>query len=141
MSTQLLRAKLNFDGCSDGRRTKSGKPHSRTTRNHNSDSSSSTNPSGSLTSRIYHGNLFLYVTSLPPSILTPPPTVESLSPVRKRNHPQSVKSEPKKASSVLFVFCLFEGCLLQRTLSQTMSLLSVQHFLQQMNCFPQILQS
>ena len=29
--------------------------------------------------------------SLPPSILTPPPTVESLSPVRKRKRPQSVK--------------------------------------------------
>ena len=42
--------------------------------------------------------------SLPPSILTPPPTVESLSPVRKRKRPQSVKFvnyldyEPKKAS-------------------------------------------
>ena len=41
---------------------------------------------------------------LPPSILTPPPTVESLSPVRKRIRPQSVKFvnyldyEPKKAS-------------------------------------------
>ena len=30
-------------------------------------------------------------TSLPPSILTPPPTVESLSPVRKCKRPQSVK--------------------------------------------------
>ena len=29
--------------------------------------------------------------SFPPSILTPPPTVESLSPVRKRKRPQSVK--------------------------------------------------
>ena len=42
--------------------------------------------------------------SLPPSILTPPPTVESLSPVRKRKRPQSVKFvnyldyEPKRAS-------------------------------------------
>ena len=42
--------------------------------------------------------------SLPPSILTPPPTVESLSPVRKRKRPQSVKFvnyldyEPKKTS-------------------------------------------
>ena len=42
--------------------------------------------------------------SLPPSILTPPPTVETLSPVRKRKRPQSVKFvnyldyEPKKAS-------------------------------------------
>ena len=42
--------------------------------------------------------------SLPPSILTPPPTVESLSPVRKRKRPQSVKfvnyldPEPKRAS-------------------------------------------
>ena len=42
--------------------------------------------------------------SLPPSILTPPPTVESLSPVRKRKRPQSVKFvnyldyEPKKAT-------------------------------------------
>ena len=40
--------------------------------------------------------------SLPPSILTPPPTVESLSPVRKRKRPQSVKfvnylDEPKRA--------------------------------------------
>ena len=41
---------------------------------------------------------------LPPSILTPPPTVESLSPVRKRKRPQSVKfvnyldPEPKRAS-------------------------------------------
>ena len=42
--------------------------------------------------------------ALPPSILTPPPTVESLSPVRKRKRPQSVKFvnyldyEPKGAS-------------------------------------------
>ena len=42
--------------------------------------------------------------SLPPSVLTPPPTVESLSPVRKRKRPQSVKFvnyldyEPKKAT-------------------------------------------
>ena len=42
--------------------------------------------------------------SLPPSILTPPPTVESLSPVRKCKRPQSVKFvnyldyEPKRAS-------------------------------------------
>ena len=42
--------------------------------------------------------------SLPPSILTPPSTVETLSPVRKRKRPQSVKFvnyldyEPKKAS-------------------------------------------
>ena len=42
--------------------------------------------------------------SLPPSILTPPPTVESLSPVRKRKRPQSVKFvnyldyEPKRTS-------------------------------------------
>ena len=42
--------------------------------------------------------------SLPPSILTPLPTVESLSPVRKRKRPQSVKFvnyldyEPKRAS-------------------------------------------
>ena len=42
--------------------------------------------------------------SIPPSILTPPPTVESVSPVRKRKRPQSVKFvnyldyEPKKAS-------------------------------------------
>ena len=42
--------------------------------------------------------------ALPPSILTPPPTVESLSPVRKRKRPQSVKFvnyldyEPKRAS-------------------------------------------
>ena len=42
--------------------------------------------------------------ALPPSILTPPPTVETLSPVRKRKRPQSVKFvnyldyEPKKAS-------------------------------------------
>ena len=42
--------------------------------------------------------------TLPPSILTPPPTVESLSPVRKRKRPQSVKfvnyldPEPKRAS-------------------------------------------
>ena len=42
--------------------------------------------------------------SLPPSILTPPPIVETLSPVRKRKRPQSVKFvnyldyEPKKAS-------------------------------------------
>ena len=42
--------------------------------------------------------------SLPPSILTPPATVETLSPVRKRKRPQSVKFvnyldyEPKKAS-------------------------------------------
>ena len=42
--------------------------------------------------------------SLPPSILTPPPTVESLSPVRKRKRPQSVKfvnyldPGPKRAS-------------------------------------------
>ena len=42
--------------------------------------------------------------SLPPSILTPPPIVESLSPVRKRKRPQSVKfvnylnPEPKRAS-------------------------------------------
>ena len=42
--------------------------------------------------------------SLPPSILTPPPTVEMLSPVRKRKRPQSVKFvnyldyEPKKTS-------------------------------------------
>ena len=42
--------------------------------------------------------------ALPPSILTPPPTVESLSPVRKRKRPQSVKfvnyldCEPKRAS-------------------------------------------
>ena len=42
--------------------------------------------------------------SLPPSILTPPPTVETLSLVRKRKRPQSVKFvnyldyEPKKAS-------------------------------------------
>ena len=42
--------------------------------------------------------------SLSPSILTPPPTVESLSPVRKRKRPQSVKfvnyldPEPKRAS-------------------------------------------
>ena len=77
---------------------------SRTTGNHTSDSSSSTNPSGSPTSLIYHDNLFLYLTSLPPSILTPPPTVESLSPVGKRKHPQSVKflnyldPEPKRAS-------------------------------------------
>ena len=41
---------------------------------------------------------------LPPSILTPPPTVESLSPVRKRKRPQSVKfvnyldPEPKRSS-------------------------------------------
>ena len=41
---------------------------------------------------------------LPPSILTPPPTVESLSPVGKRTHPQSVKfvnyldPEPKRPS-------------------------------------------
>ena len=41
--------------------------------------------------------------SLPPSVLTPPPTVESLSPVRNRKRPQSVKFvkyldyEPKKA--------------------------------------------
>ena len=42
--------------------------------------------------------------SLPPSILTPPPTVETLSPGRKRKRPQSVKFvnyldyEPKKTS-------------------------------------------
>ena len=41
--------------------------------------------------------------SLPPSILTPPPTVESLSPVRKRKRPQSVKfvnylDEPRRPS-------------------------------------------
>ena len=42
--------------------------------------------------------------ALPPSILTPPPTVESLSPVRKLKRPQSVKFvnyldyEPKRAS-------------------------------------------
>ena len=42
--------------------------------------------------------------SLPPSILTPPPTVVSLSPVRKRKRPQTVKfvnyldSEPKRTS-------------------------------------------
>ena len=42
--------------------------------------------------------------SLPPSFLTPPPTVETLSPVRKRKRPQSVKFvnyldyEPKEAS-------------------------------------------
>ena len=42
--------------------------------------------------------------ALPPSILTPPPTVETLSPVRKRKRSQSVKFvnyldyEPKKAS-------------------------------------------
>ena len=42
--------------------------------------------------------------SLPLSILTPPPTVEILSPVRKRKRPQSVKfvnyldPEPKRAS-------------------------------------------
>ena len=42
--------------------------------------------------------------SLPPSILTPPPTVESLSPVRKCKRPQSVKfvnyldNETKRAS-------------------------------------------
>ena len=42
--------------------------------------------------------------SLPPSVLTPPPTVESLSPVRKRKRPQSVKFvnyldyEPKKTT-------------------------------------------
>ena len=42
--------------------------------------------------------------SLPPSVLTPPPTVESLSPVRKLKRPQSVKFvnyldyEPKKAT-------------------------------------------
>ena len=42
--------------------------------------------------------------SIPPSILTPPPTVEALPPVRKRKRPQSVKFvnyldyEPKKAS-------------------------------------------
>ena len=42
--------------------------------------------------------------SLPPSLLTPPPTVESLSPVRKHKRPQSVKfvnyldPEPKRAS-------------------------------------------
>ena len=42
--------------------------------------------------------------ALPPAILTPPPTVETLSPVRKRKRPQSVKFvnyldyEPKKAS-------------------------------------------
>ena len=72
-------------------------------RNHNSHSSSSTNPSDSPTSLIYHGNFFLHLTYLPPSILKPPPTVESLSPVRKRKRPQSVKFvnyldyEPKKA--------------------------------------------
>ena len=41
--------------------------------------------------------------SLPHSILTPPPTVESLSPVRKRKRPQSVKfvnylDKPKRPS-------------------------------------------
>ena len=42
--------------------------------------------------------------SILPSILTPPPTVESVSPVRKRTRPQSVKFvnyldyKPKKAS-------------------------------------------
>ena len=47
---------------------------------------------------------FISFPSLPPSILTPPPTVESLSPVRKRKRPQSVKFvnyldyEPKRAS-------------------------------------------
>ena len=38
-----------------------------TTGNHTSDSSSNTNPSDSSTSLIYHSNLFLYLTSLPPS--------------------------------------------------------------------------
>lgn len=59
--------------------------------NSTSDSSSRTNPSCSPTSLVYHGNIFLCLTSLPLSVLTPPPTIESLSPVRKRKRPQSVK--------------------------------------------------
>ena len=108
--TQPQGVKPNFDECTDRRSTNSAKPRSRTTRNHTSDSSSSTNPSDSPKSLIYHGSLFLYLISLPPSILTPPPTVESLSPVRKRKRPQSVKSvnyldyEPKKASNDLDVY-------------------------------------
>ena len=50
----------------DRRPTNSAKPRSRTTGNHTSDSSSSTNPSDSPTSLIHHGVLFLYLTSLPP---------------------------------------------------------------------------
>ena len=84
---QTPRIKPNFTECSDGRSTNSAKPRSRTTGNDTSDSSSSTNPSDSPKSLIYHGNLFLYLISLPPSILATPPTVESLSPVRKRKRP------------------------------------------------------
>ena len=61
------RVKPNFYECTDRRSTNSAKPRSRTTRNHTSDSSSSTNPSDSPTSLIYHGILFLYLISLPPS--------------------------------------------------------------------------
>ena len=53
--------------CTERRSTNSVKPRSRTTRNHTSDSSSSTNPSDRPTSLIYHGNLFLYIISRPPS--------------------------------------------------------------------------
>ena len=52
--------KPNLYECTDS--TNSAKPRSRTTRNHTSDSSSSTNPSDSSTSLIYHDNLFLYLT-------------------------------------------------------------------------------
>ena len=58
------RAKSNFYKCTDRRRTNCAKPRSKTNRNHASDSSSSTNPSDSPTSLIYHGNLFLYLISL-----------------------------------------------------------------------------
>ena len=60
------RAKSNFYECADRRLTNCAKLRSRNTRNHTSDSSSSTNPSDSPTSLIYHGNLFLYLISLPP---------------------------------------------------------------------------